>query len=162
MVNAKDTGVYMRFFLRYWLPVLIWLVVIFVGSSDLLSAEHTSRFIGPFLRWFVPEITDAAIASVQFLVRKCAHLMEYAFLAVLLWRAFHQHHASYWRTRAMALVVAAACASLDEFHQSYFASRTGSFWDVLIDCAGAILGLAIYRGFSGESLAKTKRGSSNA
>ena len=162
MVNAKETGVYMRFFLRYWLPVLIWLIVIFVGSSDLLSAEHTSRFIGPFLRWFVPDINAATIASVQFLVRKCAHLTEYAILAALLWRALRRHPASFSPAPALAFVIAAAYASLDEFHQSYIASRTGSSWDVLIDCAGVILGLAIYRLVSGSArLAETERGSSN-
>jgi len=36
-------------------------------------------------------------------------------------------------------------AALDEFHQSFVASRTGSPWDVLIDCAGALAGLAFYR-----------------
>src|SRR5207302_10580778 len=41
-------------FLRYWLPVLIWLVMIFVGSTDLMSTEHTSRIIGPILRWLHP------------------------------------------------------------------------------------------------------------
>jgi hypothetical protein len=39
----------MRNFLKYWLPLLICLGVIFVGSTDLMSAEHTSRFIVPTL-----------------------------------------------------------------------------------------------------------------
>ena len=35
-------------FVKYWLPPLLWLGVIFLGSTDLMSAEHTSRFIVPF------------------------------------------------------------------------------------------------------------------
>lgn len=152
-----------RSLVKYWIPVVGWMLVIFLASGDLMSAEHTSRFLVPFLRWIVPDISPVTVTSIQLVVRKCAHLTEYAILAALLWRALRRHHAISWRAPAIAFVIAAAYASLDEFHQSYIASRTGSFWDVLIDCAGAILGLAIYRWLSGaRAPPKTKRGSSNA
>jgi VanZ family protein len=121
------------------------MIFIFIGSTDLLSAEHTSRFIGPFLRWFAPDVSAAAVASVQLVVRKCAHLSEYAILAALLFRAFRQRQPRVRRALAISFVLAAVYAALDEFHQSYVASRTGSPWDVLIDCAGALAGLLIYR-----------------
>ena len=44
----------MKSFLKYWLPLLIWLGVIFVGSTNVMSAEHTSRYIVPFLLWLKP------------------------------------------------------------------------------------------------------------
>jgi VanZ family protein len=125
-----------RVFVKYWLPVLAWMVFIFVGSSDLLSAEHTSRYIGPFLRWFSPDVSDATIALVQLVVRKCAHLTEYAILAALLVRAL--------RMFGVAFPVAAIYAAVDEFHQSFVATRTASPWDVAIDCVGAIAGLVLY------------------
>jgi VanZ family protein len=133
-----------REFFKYWFPVLAWMIFIFIGSTDLLSAEHTSRFIGPFLRWFAPHVSDATIASVQLVVRKCAHFAEYAILAALLCRALRQYLD---RTLAALIVfiIAAAYAGLDEFHQSFVASRTASLWDVLIDCAGALAGIALYR-----------------
>ena len=130
-----------RTLVKYWLPVLLWMVLIFIGSTDLMSAEHTSRFIGPFLRWFAPDITDATIASIQLFVRKCAHLAEYAILSALLLRALRQHLLA---ARSVAFVFAALYAVLDEFHQSFILSRTGSPWDVVIDIIGAILGLVIY------------------
>ena len=132
-----------RPFVKYWLPVLLWMVFIFIGSTDLMSAEHTSRFIGPFLRWFAHDITDATIASVQLVVRKCAHLTEYAILAALLYRALRQKTASLWRAAFLALVIAAIYASLDEFHQSFVASRTGSPGDVGLDVIGAAIGLGL-------------------
>lgn len=138
MVNrAMNT----RFFLKYWLPVLLWMLFIFIASTALMSAEHTARFIGPFLRWFAPDITDATIASIQLVVRKCAHLTEYAILSALLLRALRQHLLA---ARSVAFVLAALYAVLDEFHQSFVLSRTGSPWDVVIDSIGAILGLVIY------------------
>jgi len=134
----------LRPFLKFWLPVLGWMIFIFVSSTDLMSAEHTARFIGPFLRWFSPAISDTAIASVQLVVRKCAHLTEYAILAALLYRAFRQSRRLRWAA-ILAFVLAVISAVLDEFHQSFVASRTGSPWDVLIDCVGALAGLAFYR-----------------
>jgi VanZ family protein len=133
-----------RRFLKYWLPVLAWMVFIFIGSTDLLSAEHTSRFIGPFLRWLAPDISEATVASVQLAVRKGAHLTEYAILAALLYRALRQNQPRVGRALAMSFLIAAVYAALDEFHQSFIASRTGSPWDVLIDCGGALAGVLIY------------------
>jgi VanZ family protein len=130
-----------RLFIKYWLPALLWMVFIFIGSTDLMSAEHTSRFIGPFLRWFAPDISDATVASIQLIVRKCAHLAEYAILSALLLRALRQHLLA---ARSVAFVLAALYAVVDEIHQSFVPSRTGSLWDVVSDTIGAILGLVIY------------------
>src|SRR5436190_12659513 len=141
-------------FLKYWLPVLAWMVFIFIGSTNLLSAEHTSRFIGPFLRWWAPGVTDATIASVQLIVRKCAHLTEYAILAALFYRALRLHRA---RVLGAAFVFAGLYAALDEFHQSFVASRTGAASDVMIDCAGAMIGLVIYRLINRESKIENRR-----
>ena len=120
------------------------MIFIFIGSTDLLSAEHTSRFIGPFLRWFVPDISAASIACIQLVVRKGAHFTEYAILAALLYRGFRGNQ----RLRhvfAITFLIAVFYAGLDEFHQSFVTSRTGSPWDVLIDCAGAFAGLVLYQ-----------------
>ena len=136
----------MRSFLKDWLPVLIWLGLIFIGSTDLMSAEHTSRIIGPILRWFNPDISAAAIARVQFFVRKAAHLTEYAILAGLLWRALWR--SGLWTTKmsilfGVTLLSGAFFAALDEFHQSFVRTRTSSIHDVWIDICGAALGLTI-------------------
>ena len=70
-------------FFKYWLPVLIWLGLIFASSSDALSAEQTSRFLVPFLRWLDPQISFATIAAIHFALRKLGHLTEYAIFAAL-------------------------------------------------------------------------------
>jgi len=134
----------LRVLLRYWLPAFIWMIFIFVGSTDLMSAEHTSRFIGPFLRWFAPDVAETTIASVQLVVRKGAHLTEYAVLASLLYRAFRQGRDLFGRAAAFSLFIAAVCAALDEFHQSFVSTRTASPFDVAIDIAGALAGALIY------------------
>ena len=136
----------MNSFLKYWLPVLIWLGLIVIGSTDLMSAEHTSRIIGPVLRAFNPDISAETIAQIQFVVRKTAHVMEYAILAALLWRALRA--GVRWQTRMLRLFIAvwfvcAVFAASDEFHQSFVPSRTASPIDVMIDIFGALIGLVI-------------------
>ncbi|HZR77927.1 MAG TPA: VanZ family protein [Chthoniobacterales bacterium] len=134
----------MKSFTKYWLPVLLWVALIFLGSTDVLSAEHTSRIIGPILRWFDPHISAAAIAQVQLLVRKIGHLTEYAILATLLWRALRfATTAGMAATSGLTLVASALFAASDEFHQSFVPSRTSSPQDVMIDICGAIIGLVL-------------------
>jgi hypothetical protein len=74
-------------FVSNWVPAIAWMVLIFLGSSDMFSAGQTSRFIVPFLRWLDPQISWAAINTIQTVIRKLGHVTEYAILAVLLWRA---------------------------------------------------------------------------
>lgn len=132
-----------RRFLRYWLPVIVWTALIFVGSTDLMSAEQTSRIIAPLLRRLKPNISVEAIAQVQFFVRKGAHLSEYAILALLLWRALRISvpQANMSILAGIVLLASAVFAVSDEFHQSFVASRTASPVDVLIDICGALIAL---------------------
>jgi VanZ family protein len=131
--------------LKGWLPVIFWMTLMFVGSSDLLSAEHTSRIITPLLRWLKPDISAAAIGEVHLLVRKAAHVTEYAILTGLLFRALRGVVGGFWWRAAIAFVPALIFAPVDEYHQSFVPSRTSSPYDVLIDYCGAILGILICR-----------------
>jgi len=133
-------------FLKPWLPVVCWMVVIFFLSTDSFSAEHTSRIIEPILRWLRPGISQEGINRVHFLIRKSAHLSEYAILAVLLCRAVEQSRkdSGYWKSVLIALAVATLYAASDEFHQSFVPSRTASIRDVMIDSCGAMIGLFIF------------------
>jgi len=141
-------------FLTYWLPLVIWLIMIFIGSTDLMSAEHTSRIIGPILRWLDPGMSPTRIEQVQFVIRKTAHVSEYAILSLLIFRALVKttRRARFTGAVLITLLVSGAFAASDEFHQSFVASRTSSVRDVLIDVTGAILGMTIY----GSFLHKTK------
>ena len=134
-----------REILRAWLPVALWLTLMFFGSTDLMSAEHTSRFLIPFLRWLDPNISWVTIAHVHLFLRKAAHVTEYAILTGLLFRALHGLIGGFWRRAAVAFVPAMIFAAVDEFHQTFVPSRTGSVYDVLVDYSGAFLGILICR-----------------
>jgi VanZ family protein len=133
--------------LRNWCLVLFWMAAIFVGSTDLLSSQHTSRWIGPILRWLKPDISHADIEYVQLVVRKGGHVTEYAVLGLLLYRALHRGPTApsgfAHRTATAALGMAALYAASDEFHQSFVPTRYASFNDVMIDTLGAAAGLGL-------------------
>jgi VanZ family protein len=131
---------------RTWLPPIAWMALIFTGSTDSFSSGHTVQYIAPVLRWLFPGVAEPTIDLVVFLLRKAAHLTEYAVLAVLWWRALRRpvHAASRdwsWRAAGLALLVSALWAATDELHQSFTATRSASAWDVLLDTTGAGLGL---------------------
>ena len=76
-------------------------------------------------------------------VRKLAHVTEYAILAVLVARALDDAKRTMMWIAARALVLCAAYAALDEFHQSFVPSRTGAVSDVVLDTLGAAIGLRV-------------------
>ena len=141
----------MKSFLKYWLPLLIWVSVIFIGSTSGLSAEHTLRYTVPFLVWLKPGMSPTTIWIIVVIARKCAHVSEYAVLAFLLWRALRSVPALRTKTMMVCGAVLVGCsvfAASDEFHQTFVKSRTPSVHDVLLDVAGALLGLLIGASFA--------------
>ena len=141
----------MKSFLKYWLPLLVWLGVIFLGSTSLMSAEHTSRLIVPILLWLKPGMSPKTIWIILVIMRKCAHVSEYAILALLLWRALRSGPTLRTKLPTLFSAVLLACAvfaASDEFHQSFVKSRTPSVGDVLLDVVGALFGLLICASFA--------------
>ena len=84
---------------------------------------------------------------VHFITRKLAHFTEYAILGFLAARAFRTSPrpaiSSRWFLISLTLVI--TFALMDEFHQTFVPSRTGSFYDSLIDIAGGLTALLVIR-----------------
>jgi VanZ family protein len=135
-----------RSFLKYWLPVLVWMTLIWTASSDQQSYQHSSRIIAPVLRWLVPKITDEALNAAVTTIRKATHVVVYAILAVLCWRALRKPLKEdprpwSWREAGWAVLLVALYAAADEFHQAFVPPRGASVLDVFIDTLGGALGL---------------------
>ena len=109
-----------------WLPVLLWAAVIFAVSS-------------------IPSL-NSGLGTWDYVLRKCAHMTEYAILAILSWRAVGRE--------LPALAIASGYAVTDEFHQTFVAGRHGSPIDWAIDTIGALIGLAVLR-WHGASRGRT-------
>lgn len=137
-----------RIVLIYWLPVIVWMSVIFTASSDAASYQHSSRIVGPLLHWLFPHLSEAATDTAVLVARKCAHLTEYAGLAFLLWRAFrrpalHDPRPWHWREARLAVLIVALYAATDEFHQVFVPTREPALHDVALDTFGGLVGVSV-------------------
>lgn len=130
---------------RLWryVPLIIWMALISFVSTNDFSAVNTSRVVRPLLLWLFPNITEESISLTHFLVRKAAHITEYAILGWLAARAFIGSSRELLRREwfLAALVLVVLHALMDEYHQSFVPTRTGSLYDSGIDVAGGLIGL---------------------
>ena len=151
--------------LKAWIAAILWLIVIAIESSNLGSANNTSRFLYPVLH-FLFGVGKAQFQHLHHYIRKGGHVFGYGLLSFLLFRAWRETLPSIKNVKwslnwaSLAVLGTAIVASLDEWHQSYLPSRTGTPWDVLLDTSAGIavqILLAIYfllrRRFSRRSVA---------
>ena len=139
-----------------YLPLILWMAFISFASTGNFSAGNTSRIIGPFVLWLFPNTTPENLLVIHGITRKLAHLTEYALLGLLAARAFRgSPHAALrerWFLASLALVV--VYALIDEYHQSFVPSRTGTIYDSLIDITGGLIALIVVRRRNWFSLPK--------
>jgi VanZ family protein len=97
------------------------------------------------LDWLSISILSRNLGLLNNLLRKSAHLTEYAVLAVFLYNALKPVGNPYWSRKAAfwALLASGSYSITDEFHQLFVAGRHASLFDCLMDTAGAILGLLV-------------------
>ncbi len=130
---------------KYWLPLILWMAVIFSASTRLGSPQNTSYFFRPLMHWLFPGMSEEKIEQIHFVVRKTAHFVEYALLGVLAWRAVHFDPAfggySPGRQLRLVLLLCVLYAATDEFHQSFVPTRQAAVQDVLLDSCGSGFGL---------------------
>jgi VanZ family protein len=120
-----------------WLPPIAWMTVVLSASSAEFSAANTGSLIQSILAWLLPGLTQHHVDVIHGVTRKLAHFTEYAILGALWFRGLARSGAARPPVAAwLALVISVACAVVDETHQSFVPSRTGSAHDVLLDSMG--------------------------
>lgn len=113
----------------YWLPLILWLGLIFYFSS-------------------LPGMAKKAEPDFWlYFVRKGAHVAEYAVLASLFLRSFRFYFSKIDQRKilALAFLFSLAYALSDEVHQLFVPGREGKFLDVGFDSIGIILGIFFYQ-----------------
>jgi VanZ family protein len=98
-----------------WAAVVLWAGVIFALSS-------------------IPSLSTG-LGVWDEVLRKGAHLIEYAILGILLFRALERE--------LPAFLLGVAYAITDEVHQHFVQGRHASPFDVAFDAAGVALGLLV-------------------
>lgn len=137
-----------------WIPAIIIMGIIFYFSSkeaevsddssltiaDKILTVYETISEAPFL----DETREIKLDHINLIVRKMAHFIEYAVLAIAI--AFHLW---VWKKDGMILFIltiglSAGYATTDEFHQRYISGRSGQIADILLDTAGAIAGFLLF------------------
>ena len=135
-------------FIRYWLPVVFWMMLIFSVSADTQSFRHSSIYFEPLVRWLFPHLSRMQVEAMHHAFRKGCHLAEYAILAWLFWRALRKPVKNdcrpwSWTEAGLALAIVFLFAASDELHQVFVPSRTAQVSDVMIDTSGGAIALLL-------------------
>ena len=116
----------MKKFVRWWLPVIAWMIVIFIGSS-------------------IGNIPRVGGKTTDGLAHRVAHVIEFAVLGALTLRAMSRGQRIAQRELIFTLIVVALYGASDEFHQRFTPGRSSEGLSVLFDVAGGALGVWVYR-----------------
>lgn len=106
----------------YWLPVVVWGGVIF-----LFSANPTTR--------------ASEIYWQDFIVKKTAHVVVYAILSTLFYRALKTGGIKAKKAGYYSIFFSLFYGLTDEFHQSFTPGRDPKIRDVIFDTIGGALGI---------------------
>jgi VanZ family protein len=156
--NRSRSG--LLYWLYIWLPVAIGIAIIAVESTEMFGSNHTSGPLRRIVEFFVGHMSNPRWELVHHYIRKTGHFVAYGFIGLAWLRAwwFTWPRSHFLHDAFLALLGTALIASCDEWHQTFLPNRTGTPWDVLLDCTGAIvLQLLVYifmRSFRPKQLAR--------
>lgn len=135
----------------WWLLVLAWVLVIYYATaSPPFASSNTRQVIAHLLG-----LQGVSLKIVDFVIRKWAHLVVFAMLALMFYRALSPSRLAF----PCAWLLTTLYGALDEWHQTHVHGRTGSLQDVMIDSAGAFLALSA--AYYLKNVAGKKRGRNN-
>lgn len=125
--------------IKYFIPALIWMIFIFIMShTNGNDSSNQSNFIAEIVLRFI----DIDVETLTFLIRKAAHMSEYAILLLLIYYGL-SNTITYKYNLLISLATTFIYACSDEFHQLFIPGRSGQFKDVLIDTSGGLIMLLI-------------------
>ena len=133
----------------YLIPVVIWMIFIFYmsGKTGQESSGQSGK-ISLFITNLLEKVRQDPAQEMQNLqdilelvIRKAAHMTEYAILFLLSYLAMVKISMSQSRfyNRSIAVLISLLYACLDEMHQLLVPGRSGRMIDVGIDMAGVLI-----------------------
>ena len=136
--------------LALWIITIIWMIVIFLFSNSVgsvstsKSKKITYDMVNIVEKKKTEEEKKEKVEQIHPVIRKIAHAFEYAVLCILLIISLKYSNIRNNRLYLTALLTCIVYAISDELHQLFISGRSGELRDVIIDTAGATIGLIIY------------------
>jgi VanZ family protein len=122
---------------------MVWVVLISIESTDLLSSDHTGAVLYKLVIALFGQVNLHSFMIFHFYLRKAGHVTGYGILSLLLLRGWRHtlDPARAWlgRITLLAWLGTVFVATLDEWHQSYIPSRTGTWRDVVLDSVAGLV-----------------------
>ena len=127
----------------FWALAIGWVAVLFIfsGQTGAESGELSlwlTHLVQRLFPW-IPLTTDA----LEHLLRKLAHFSIFAVEGFLLCLAMMESFRDKGAGSLLSGILCTAVAAANELHQSFIEGRSCEGGDVLIDSAGALLGIAV-------------------
>jgi VanZ family protein len=132
-----------RLAVEYWAPMLVWILAIYIFSTDVFAFNETSKIIVPILRFLFPHLAPQELNLWHGVIRKLAHITEYFILALFTYRSIKHEQPDLLQAKLTTIALVALVASFDELHQKFTVFRTASPVDVAYDCFGAVFALSL-------------------
>ena len=133
--------------LRAWWPAAVWVGFIAFESTDFFSAQNTSSTLYTLLTHLFGQINLHDFLIFHHYLRKTGHVVGYGMLGLLMlrgWRATLDHdHTRLGRTALLSWLGTVFVAAMDEWHQSFIPSRTGTWRDAALDSAAGLVFLLV-------------------
>jgi VanZ family protein len=123
-----------------WLPVVLCIAVIALESTEIFGSNHTSGPLRRLVELLFGSMPEARWETIHHYLRKSGHFLGYGFIGLAWLRAWWMTlpRSHFLPDASLALLGTAMVASCDEWHQTFLPNRTGTPWDVLLDCTGAL------------------------
>ena len=128
-----------------FLPPLAWMVVLAFFSGAGFGADRLGPGVLGILSVILPGAGPPLLQTLHVALRKIGHLVDYAILGALWWRALAARPGPA-SPGAWALILTVAYAGVDELRQALAPNRSPSVGDVLIDALGGLAGVASQAG----------------
>jgi VanZ family protein len=128
------------YWISVWLPVVVGIAIIVLESTEAFGSDHTSGPLRRIYEALFGHVSDPRWEIIHHYIRKTGHFLGYGFIGLAWLRAWWLTlpRSRFLHDAFLALLGTAAVASCDEWHQTFLPNRTGTPWDVLLDCTGAI------------------------
>ncbi|WP_300627523.1 VanZ family protein [uncultured Thomasclavelia sp.] len=122
--------------IRYFLPMIIWMIFIFIMSNtNGNDSSSQSNFFANIILQFI----NIDKETLTFLIRKLAHISEYAILALFTYYALIKIAFNKRIIFQITFLISFLYACSDEFHQLFISGRSGQFTDIIIDSTGCLI-----------------------